>query len=581
MLIPDDAQRNGVPNQYAVNKRKSVADMSIPPTTVTHTNTDEENIYQDGIANFTKGLQHNNLGRVDPNHLDQFLNAVQQSLADLPDYRNSLTFFENVPFSNVNPIRKWASPVAGLSYDSEGIDSFNRTILPHPTLNSPNAAAEMAELYWMALMRDINFTDYDNRAIAQDAVDDLQNNFSSYNFIKGWTRDPSTIPLSVKTLFRGTNIGDEVGPYISQFMYRGNRDELINRSERSGYVKYGTASIDQRIVPAKKGLDFMTDETGWLDVQNGLNTFERGERLITKGKKYFDDKRRFIRNLRDLATFVHFDQLYQAYLTACIYMLTEREISIAEGAMPPNIKFDLDDLNPYNPNNPYRQLMKQDPYINFGPPHILPLLTEVTSRALKAVWLQKWFVHRRLRPEAFGGLIHFKKTLPGQTTDYNIDNSILQNSNVLQKVFNRNGTYFLPQAFKEGSPMHPSYGAGHATVAGACVTVLKAWFKDGPMPNKILESEDDGEGLKNYTGNDVDQIYIHGELNKLAANIAIGRNGAGVHYRSDYTASLILGEEVAISILKELRSYLPEPPSNSNQYIFRFNRFFTNTLMQI
>ena len=70
-------------------------------------------------------------------------------------------------------------------------------------------------------------------------------------------------------------------------------------------------------------------------------------------------------------------------------------------------------------------------------------------------------------------------------------------------------------------------------------------------------------------------MTIHGELNKLAANIAIGRNGAGVHYRSDYTASLILGEEVSISILRELKRYLPEPAT------FSFNRFFTNALIAI
>ena len=31
-------------------------------------------------------------------------------------------------------------------------------------------------------------------------------------------------------------------------------------------------------------------------------------------------------------------------------------------------------------------------------------------------------------------------------------------------------------ALAEGSPMYPSYAARHATVAGACVTVLKAFF---------------------------------------------------------------------------------------------------------
>ncbi len=42
-----------------------------------------------------------------------------------------------------------------------------------------------------------------------------------------------------------------------------------------------------------------------------------------------------------------------------------------------------------------------------------------------------------------------------------------------------------------------------------------------------------------------------GELDKLAANVAIGRNMAGVHWRSDYTGSVKLGEEIAIRILQE------------------------------
>src|ERR671911_3120428 len=238
MLVPDDAGRNGAGNEHARNKRKSVANMSIPTITVIHTNTDEENIYPDGIANFTKGLQHNNLGRVNPTHFNDFLEAVENSLNDLPlDYKNSVSFFEDVPLLVGNDRRLWINPVAGLSYDSEGLDTFNRTIPPHPLLQHLNAAAEMAELYWMALIRDINFTDYDEKPIGQDAydaVDDLQNNFGTYNFIKGWTRK-STIPLSVKTLFRGTNLGDDVGPYISQFMYRGNRDESLGREEEDGY----------------------------------------------------------------------------------------------------------------------------------------------------------------------------------------------------------------------------------------------------------------------------------------------------------------------------------------------------------
>lgn len=52
-----------------------------------------------------------------------------------------------------------------------------------------------------------------------------------------------------------------------------------------------------------------------------------------------------------------------------------------------------------------------------------------------------------------------------------------------------------------------------------------------------------------------------GELNKVAANIAIGRNLAGVHWRSDYTQSMRLGEAVAISILEEQKLTYNEPGS--------------------
>lgn len=46
-------------------------------------------------------------------------------------------------------------------------------------------------------------------------------------------------------------------------------------------------------------------------------------------------------------------------------------------------------------------------------------------------------------------------------------------------------------------------------------------------------------------------LTLEGELNKLAANISVGRNMAGVHCFSDYYDSLRMGEEVAIGILEE------------------------------
>ena len=114
--------------------------------------------------------------------------------------------------------------------------------------------------------------------------------------------------------------------------------------------------------------------------------------------------------------------------------------------------------------------------------------------------------------------------------------------------------------------MHPSYGAGHATVAGACVTVLKACFEMGVSGSRVVLSEpSNGRDALVVVGNDKDDtaptvatlsdsLSLVGELNKLAWNIANGRNMAGVHYFTDSIESLMLGEAMALGILREQTS---------------------------
>jgi hypothetical protein len=158
-------------------------------------------------------------------------------------------------------------------------------------------------------------------------------------------------------------------------------------------------------------------------------------------------------------------------------------------------------------------------------------------------------VHRRLRPEEFGGLVQVHRNVdPGRYPM--IDPDIL-NSSVVPLVEAKFGSALLPQAFPEGAPTHPSYGAGHATVAGACVTILKAWFDESYVIPNPVEANAAGTALVAYTGADAGRITVGGELNKVAANVAIGRNAGGVHWRSDYTESIRLGEEIAIRILQE------------------------------
>jgi len=110
-------------------------------------------------------------------------------------------------------------------------------------------------------------------------------------------------------------------------------------------------------------------------------------------------------------------------------------------------------------------------------------------------------------------------------------------------------------AFPEGCPTHPAYGAGHATVAGACVTMLKAFFDESFVLPETVVPTDDGLALATFQG---PALTVGGELNKLAYNVANGRNIAGVHWRSDATESLKLGEEVAIRFMREEKSCFNE-----------------------
>jgi hypothetical protein len=176
-----------------------------------------------------------------------------------------------------------------------------------------------------------------------------------------------------------------------------------------------------------------------------------------------------------------------------------------------------------------------------GQPDIAATLTAVASEALKAVWYQKWFVHLRHRPESGGAILDLIKTGKGNTIQGQVSPTVL-NSQAVQSSFATNNSFFLSQAFPEGSPTHPAYPTGHGTVAGACITILKFFFDgDFVIPNPKMPSND-GTTLHDYTGGDAGQMTVNGELHKLAHNISFGHGiHAGIHWRSDTDTSIQLG----------------------------------------
>ena len=176
----------------------------------------------------------------------------------------------------------------------------------------------------------------------------------------------------------------------------------------------------------------------------------------------------------------------------------------------------------------------------------------LSIRRVKAAFYQKWLVHRRLRPEAFGGRVHNVKTRAAKSP---IDADLLTTSTVLDAVKQKVGSYLLPMPYPEGLPLHPSFPAAHTTIAGACVTVLKAWFNEKAVLLNPVVATADGSSLTPYTG---PELTVGVELNELAGNLGMGRAFGGVHWRSDNVAAPQPGEAVAIGILADEAQTYPE-----------------------
>ena len=312
----------------------------------------------------------------------------------------------------------------GWRFDLEGTDSGQLTIPPSPKLASAERAGEMVEDYWMALARDVPFSQYGAEPITAAAIVDL-NTLSDF---KGPRVNGKVTPA---TLFRGVNPGDLIGPYLSQFFLLPVNFGRLECMRRSSMLTRPAWTISRHF-------------PSWLAVQNGQGPFPANRLAGTS----------YIKNGRDLGAFVHSDITFQAYLFAAQWLLTH-------GA-------------PFNPGNPYLTITNQAGVQTFGSQYILDLLGEVSNRALKAMWYQKWFVHRTLRPIAYGGLV--QNTMTG-AADYPLHREVL-NSQAVDQIFSKYGSYLLPAAYPEANPQHPSYAEAHGVIAGACVTALKAFFNE-------------------------------------------------------------------------------------------------------
>jgi hypothetical protein len=445
----------------------------------------DEARYADRRASFAKTLPHNDAGEVDAEAFARFVSVL--SSGD-PDAFEAL---QRDPAAVV----QLNDPQATYAFDLAGLDGAATSLDPPPTFASPLMAAEMAELYWLSLTRDVPFREYETDPLVVAAVADL--NAFSEPLTSGTAQKPTPA-----TVFRGETLGDLIGPYLSQFLWLD--------------IPYGIKTIEQRYTVPTRGQSFLTDYGEWLACQRGARP---------RSKLAFDATPRFICSARELAEYVHRDFSFQTYMNAALIML-----ALGKDVL--------------SPTNPYRRSRTQLGDITLGNKNILSLVAQAALLGQKGAYFHKWQVHRRLRPECFGGRIETHATRRRQ---YDFHTDILQ-CDAVARVQSQYRTRLLPVAFPEGCPTHPSYPSAHACNAGACATILKAFFDaDYVLPHPV-EATADGSALEPWQGA---ALTLGNEIDKLANNIALGRDAGGVHYRSDSIRGLFVGEQQALGLLRD------------------------------
>jgi hypothetical protein len=481
--------------------------------------------FPDFSALHTKALLHDGLGVPDNASMQSLLKALEDE---------SFTSLQNVIVGTPGggPNSRLNGPATSFAFDLEGLDSHAFKIPPPaPSVASAQTATEQVEHYWASLLRDVPFTQYGSNALVAQAVADL----NSRSFIQGGGANQWPLPITPQNLFRArvsANDGNLRGPYISQFMLQP--------------TFFGAQELSQRYQTFLPNQAFLTDVVSFQNVQNGG----------ASGEPVRDGTLRFIRNGRDLSAYTRVDVLYQAYFVAFLVLA-------GIGARP-------NAGNPYGrPGGPIPPSNTQKAFGTLGGPDVAATIAEMATRALKASWNRKWIVDLRLRPEEYGALVEARRIgstpVPKASTALHPD---VLTSAVLPRILAQHGTHLLPQAYPEGSPTHPCYTGGHATVAGACTTALKFFFDGSQKIRPLLlaagsdvkQPTSDGLALVNYTGADRDQLDINGELSKVAFNVCFGHGvHAGIHFRSSNYWGVLLGEEVALSVLKDRAKSYNEP----------------------
>ncbi len=208
------------------------------PPNLQHPPNHDEALYPNKLGSYSKGLPHRDDGTVVPSAYAALLRALESGRQN---------DFNAIPLGGT---RRLTNPQCGLAFDMEGADAQALVQQPAPAFASREQAAEISENYWMALLRDVPYSQYSSNPVAAAAAADLTLYGGDFKGSK------SGGAITTATLFRGVNSGDNLGPYLSQFFYH--------------QCNFGANNLDQKIRTTVPGVNYMTDFNTWLAVQRGV-----------------------------------------------------------------------------------------------------------------------------------------------------------------------------------------------------------------------------------------------------------------------------------------------------------------------
>ena len=568
-----DTYKGGIEYEACLRKTLAVQDTTKP---IYWTNNGDINTIPQFVAAYSKCLQHDKQAHVVPTEMKKLLGNINGD-------RNSMqNYLFPAPIAVANPPPGVPIPIINPN-NMYNVNLFGRhpSSYSHkvaPTFHSDETAGEMVEMYCASLTRDVPFSEYETDPLIAKCCDYL----NELNVFKGPKENGLVTP---KTFLQFTQTGTILpGPRLSQLWYYDIPQNIIGNGAETDPIQPANGGYNNMTSNPQKnrwvapGVDYLwrlDDEFARSPiclVQGGYITEGTVAVDSTEPEKYRTTCRDVAASLEEISR-VFIGQGFMASAYSII-----QAIKFSEGVPIYN--------NPYSPfrNGVYNPRLAFTDYDSLD---LSWVPGSVDKSQLDLAQKLKWS-NMRVRPEAIAIEVQ-KVKLNDPALPHYYQNTQLLDSGVLEDVFEKYQSYFLPMFDVLGCVPEPSYPSGYVMHVGGIMSGFKALFSpEDTIP--AFEPSEDAESLVPILDDHGVQVRLNlfDEIDKYVYNHATSRVSQCVHYRSDIQLALDIGEEVVINHLREhaaryayalpTKPFVPGPKKTG--YLFRrFNGTFVDILV--